>query len=300
MRTRSTGWKQALSCVSLFTLVALVACDDNPATGPDVGSSGLELATATDPGGLEFDVTHGDFRVCKSGSSADFTVTVTEDGDNKTADNPSFSLNDGECDLAHSDVIATPVDEVTITETAAQEGFQLDSIVVYTLPDEQDPEIFREKKLTGTNTISGVIDAGKLGCTVIFYNSPVEDVGTGTPGYWMNHPDAWPVEEIEVGGVTYTVAEAIEEMKKSGKGDKTYTMFDHLVSAKLNVALGTDASCISDTIADADAWMVDNPLGSGVRGGSPEWRDEGEALKDELDDYNNGLLCAPSRDSLEE
>jgi len=26
--------------------------------------------------------------------------------------------------------------------------------------------------------------------------------GTGTPGYWKNHPEAWPVEEITIGGVT--------------------------------------------------------------------------------------------------
>ena len=29
--------------------------------------------------------------------------------------------------------------------------------------------------------------------------------GTGTPGYWMNHPDAWPVEGIVIGGVTLFV-----------------------------------------------------------------------------------------------
>ena len=28
--------------------------------------------------------------------------------------------------------------------------------------------------------------------------------GTGTPGFWKNHPEAWPVSSVTVGGVTYT------------------------------------------------------------------------------------------------
>jgi len=33
--------------------------------------------------------------------------------------------------------------------------------------------------------------------------------GTGTPGYWINYPDAWPVEQIEIGGISYTKEQAI-------------------------------------------------------------------------------------------
>ena len=59
--------------------------------------------------------------------------------------------------------------------------------------------------------------------------------GTGTPGYWKNHPEAWPVDEITIGGVTYTKVEAIAIMNTPEKGDKTYTMFSALVAATLNV-----------------------------------------------------------------
>jgi hypothetical protein len=125
-----------------------------------------------------------------------------------------------------------------------------------------------------------------------------EAPGTGTPGYWKNHPDAWPVEEITIGGVTYTRSQAIGIMRRPERGDKTYTMFRALVAAKLNVAAGNESSCIEDTIEAADEWMAEHgPAGSGVRGGgrrSP-WRD-GEPLYERLDDYNNGRLCAPSRD----
>lgn len=125
--------------------------------------------------------------------------------------------------------------------------------------------------------------------------TPPSNPGTGTPGYWKNHPEAWPVDQIEIGGVVYTKAQAIAHMKNSGKGDKTYTMFMHLVCAILNVEIGNDDSCISQEIIDADAWMTAFPLGSKVAGDSDAW-ELGEPLKNELDAYNNGLLCAPHRD----
>jgi hypothetical protein len=118
--------------------------------------------------------------------------------------------------------------------------------------------------------------------------------GCGTPGYWKNHPDAWPVDEISIGGTTYTRAKAIAIMKTSAGGDKTYTLFMHLVAAKLNVLIGNDDSCVADTIDDADAWMSLHPVDSGVSGSSDAWK-EGEPLKDLLDAYNNGQLCAPKR-----
>lgn len=120
--------------------------------------------------------------------------------------------------------------------------------------------------------------------------------GTGTPGYWKNHPEAWPVEEITIGGIPYTKEGAIAYMKMAVKKDKTFTMFPALVSAKLNVLIGNDDSCIADTIAAADEWMATyGPVGSGVRGSSSAWQ-EGEPLYLSLDDYNNGFLCAPHRD----
>lgn len=119
--------------------------------------------------------------------------------------------------------------------------------------------------------------------------------GAGTPGYWKNHPEAWPVNRITTGGVTYTKDEAIEIMNKPVKGDKTYTMFDSLVAAKLNVLIGNPSGCIDGTIAAADGWMTTYPLGCEVKASSNAWT-VGEPLHMMLDDYNNGLLCAPPRD----
>jgi hypothetical protein len=121
--------------------------------------------------------------------------------------------------------------------------------------------------------------------------------GTGTPGYWKNHPNAWPssFNSFEVGGMTYTKAEAITWLGRVGK-DKTTTMFSSLVPAMLNVAIGNDSSCVSTTIAAADAWMgTHGPVGSNVPASSPAWAGEGEALHKFLDSYNNGRECAPHR-----
>jgi hypothetical protein len=84
-------------------------------------------------------------------------------------------------------------------------------------------------------------------------------------------------------------------MGKVGK-DKTTTMFASLVSAKLNVMIGNDGSCVDATIAAADQWMATyGPVGKNVAASSSAWR-IGEPLHITMDNYNNGLLCAPHRD----
>jgi len=118
--------------------------------------------------------------------------------------------------------------------------------------------------------------------------------GTGTPGYWKNHPLAWPVSSIKVGGIWYTEQKAIEWLGNVGK-DKTTTMFSSLVPAMLNVMIGNPSSCIASTIDAANAWMATyGPVGSNVAASSPAWV-IGEPLHQQMDAYNNGLLCAPHR-----
>jgi hypothetical protein len=130
-----------------------------------------------------------------------------------------------------------------------------------------------------------------------FFASPVAQPGTGTPGYWKNHPEAWPVASITIGGVSYTKAQALAWLDNVTK-DKRTTMFSSLLSAKLNVLVGNESSCVSSTIAAADAWMATyGPMGSGssVHASSLAWK-VGEPLHRQMDNYNNGMLCAPHRD----
>ena len=127
-----------------------------------------------------------------------------------------------------------------------------------------------------------------------FFTAAALNPGTGTPGYWKNHPEAWPVSTITVGGVTYTKEQAIAWLGKVGK-DKSITMFSSLVPAMLNVKIGNDGSCVNATIAAANTWMATyGPVGSNVAASSYAWS-VGEPLHQIMDAYNNGMLCAPHR-----
>jgi hypothetical protein len=138
---------------------------------------------------------------------------------------------------------------------------------------------------------------------------PPTGPGTGTPGYWKNHPEAWPVQGVTIGGVLYKngtaneISAAIKWMGKVG-GDKTITIFSSLISAKLNVAVGNDGSCVGlpEAMASADLWLTaglpapnGHPVGSGVKASSAAWT-LAEPWHTLMDDYNNGKLCAPHRD----
>lgn len=109
-----------------------------------------------------------------------------------------------------------------------------------------------------------------------------------SPGFWKNHPEAWPVSSITIGGVTYTKAQAIENMVQVS-GDKSYTLFRALVAAELNVRSGCPTSGIASTMSSAQSWLSANPLGTGVTGSSTAW-DCGEPLYLLLDAYNNNAL----------
>jgi hypothetical protein len=121
--------------------------------------------------------------------------------------------------------------------------------------------------------------------------------GTGTPGYWKNHPECWPADRVLLGNVSYSKAEAIAILKSRTKGDKSYTLAKAYIAAKLNTLIGNDSSCVDETLNAANAWFVEHPVGSGVSADSPAW-EQGEVYKDILDDYNNGLLCAPAREAF--
>ena len=146
------------------------------------------------------------------------------------------------------------------------------------------------------NSVATVMYAGAVDCNTDFgfFVSPVTQPGTGTPGYWKNHPEAWPVMQITVGGVTYSLSQAIALIERPGK-DRTLTMFSSLVPAMLNVLAGNDGSCVESTIAAADEWMrTYGPAERGVHPASYAWK-VGEPLHRLLDNYNNGMLCAPHR-----
>jgi hypothetical protein len=112
----------------------------------------------------------------------------------------------------------------------------------------------------------------------------------------MNHPEAWPVTSIVIGGDTYSRDTAIALLQAPGNKDKTYTMFASLLAAKLNLLMGTNPVCITGEVAAADAWMdTYGPVGTKVAASSYAWK-VGEPHHRAMDNYNNGMLCAPHRD----
>ena len=114
-------------------------------------------------------------------------------------------------------------------------------------------------------------------------------VAPGTPGYWKNHPEAWPVSSLTLGSRTYSQAELLMLLSLPTRGDASIKMAHHLIAAKLNLLVGTDPAPISDAIAEADALLspFTGPLPYRVR----QRTDLGKAMtivKSTLDDYNNG------------
>jgi hypothetical protein len=110
---------------------------------------------------------------------------------------------------------------------------------------------------------------------------------TLTQGYWKQHPQNWPVDEITIGGVTYSKSQALEIFKTPTRGDATYILAVQLIAAKLNILNGADGSAVTSTISAADAWLVSNPLGSHPTGPA---RQVGINLAGILDNYNTGLI----------
>jgi len=118
------------------------------------------------------------------------------------------------------------------------------------------------------------------------------DPGTYSSDYWINNPAEWP-NGLTIGNIFYSVELAIQMINEgSSSEDMTYSLFEQLVAAKLNVALGNTSYCIVETIETADSWMEEHgPVGSGVILTDPAW-DEGRSLYLELTNYNVGALCA--------
>ena len=110
------------------------------------------------------------------------------------------------------------------------------------------------------------------------------DMGTYTIGYWKNHPEAWPVDTIEIGGITYTKGEALELLWNAKAKYATKILAAQLIAAILNVESG--ASPPGTTIDDANAFLSIHPIGVKL---SKADRAEALSLKDILDSYNNGF-----------
>jgi len=113
-------------------------------------------------------------------------------------------------------------------------------------------------------------------------------------GYWKNHPDAWPVTQLQLGNQVYDQEQLLSILHQPVRGNGLVLLAHQEIAAKLNIANGADGSCIEQTLADADALIGDllvPPVGTGYL--QPA---DVSTLADTLDDYNEGALCAPACD----
>lgn len=105
-----------------------------------------------------------------------------------------------------------------------------------------------------------------------------------TIGYWKNHD--WPVSNLVICGTSYLRDALIDVLKTPTRKIKTLIMAKQLIAAKLNEYGGNECPAI----VNAEAWLCGAETGGGLLGSQKEWTG-GEALKDSLDNFNNGNGC---------
>lgn len=158
-------------------------------------------------------------------------------------------------------------------------------------------DVTRREVLRKSATATGAV---ALGAVTVSGSAAAWDTCARTPGYWKNHPDAWPVDKLTLGGTPYSKSELLDVLNAPTRGDKTIIVASQLIAAKLNLENGTEPGwgCVEHAIAHADIWLSVYPVGSGQHrwestGDTPAGpTDDPEKYKDELDDYNNGERCA--------
>ena len=136
-------------------------------------------------------------------------------------------------------------------------------------------------------TIAITPTTGRVSVAWRQFRNATLDCVPGNPGYWKNTPNAWPVNSLVMGGVTYSKAQALDILKKAAGGDATRILAHQLIPAKLSVLAGAVNASISAAIAQADALLISNPLGSNP--GQPV-KNQMLALKNQLEPFNLGAV----------
>lgn len=110
---------------------------------------------------------------------------------------------------------------------------------------------------------------------------------TYTLGYWKTHAEAWPVNSLTLGTVSYTKSQLLSILSRPVQGNGLISLAHQLIAAKLNVAAGASPTSIAGTISSADALIAGRvvpPVGSGSLTPSST-----SVVTQGLDDFNNGL-----------
>jgi hypothetical protein len=109
-----------------------------------------------------------------------------------------------------------------------------------------------------------------------------DDFCQRSPGYWKTHRSAWPVADLQLGGVWYNDTQILSFLGYSGS-DAATRLAHHLSATKLNLARGSEPSIVS-MVEQADAFLDAHPPGSNPK---EALLDQANTIKDALDAYNN-------------
>ncbi len=144
---------------------------------------------------------------------------------------------------------------------------------------------FTTKLVTGLASLVLAAGCNDVGSSSSALSDDTVQAGncTLTQGYWKNHPDAWPVDSLTLGTVTYSKADLLVILTTPVKGNGLVQLAHQLIAAKLNLAAGAD-----DASVEASIDAADDLIGSLVIGeDSLETADTSE-LTGKLDAFNNG------------
>lgn len=117
-------------------------------------------------------------------------------------------------------------------------------------------------------------------------NYTYECYGTGTIGFWKNHPESWPVDALEIGGEVLNQTELIAILSSPVGQSKWLIAAKQLIAAKLNV-LSCGDNCVDLSVEVVDQWLKDGADMS-------QWKSI-EKCVNELTNYNEGKLCRNHR-----
>ena len=111
---------------------------------------------------------------------------------------------------------------------------------------------------------------------------------TYTQGYWKNHSDAWPLQSLTLGAVSYSQSQLLQILNRPAQGNGLLILAHQLIAAKLSIANGADPTAVQQSVISADSMiggLIVPPIGNGYL--SPSQTSE---LTDTLTEYNDGTI----------
>lgn len=246
----------------------------NPATVADVA-----FAYTLTPGDHTIKVTVLDGELS---ASCEMTVTIQKDTEPPVLTCPAdiaVPADPGQCGalVAFSVTATDNCPEVTITSAPPSgTAFPIGTTTV----------------LCSATDSAGNVAEGSFTVTVGFTNRcPKNDT------YWGQHPAAWPLASVQIGGQVYTRSQLLPLLRSSVRSDASLVLARQMIAAMLNTAYGSDPRPICGDLAQANRTLA------GFSGKLPYRVNVSSSaggamvrLSTRLSSYNRGMLtgdCLP-------